>query len=149
MHPGACNVQEALPCYDTMHRRMQQCVDSEGADLSSFLHFLYAALTSRILRSSSKGNVQEAWSEELRTLAFLSGILVAFAMDALLQLNFSTADISRVVMCGYAITLAITVCCFRVYILGDSGFTYQAFRNSQLPNRVQSLSDGTCSSASI
>ena len=30
-------------------------------------------------------------------------------MDALLQLNFDTADVPRVTMCGYAVTLAITV----------------------------------------
>ena len=53
--------------------------------------------------------LQDAWSEQLRTLAFLSGILVAFAMDALLQLSFDTADVPRVTMCGYAVTLAITV----------------------------------------
>ena len=34
---------------------------------------------------------------------------MAFAMDALLQLSFNTADVPRVTMCGYAITLAITV----------------------------------------
>ena len=42
-------------------------------------------------------------------MAFLAGILVAFAMDALLQLNFSAPDYSPVVTCGYAITVAITV----------------------------------------
>ena len=43
-------------------------------------------------------------------MAFLSGILVAFAMDALLQLSFYAPAYSKLVTCGYAVTVAFTVC---------------------------------------
>ena len=55
-------------------------------------------------------SVQGDRAEELRSLAFLSGILGAFAMDALLQLDFDVRRFSHVTTCGYGLTLGITVC---------------------------------------
>lgn len=48
-------------------------------------------------------------AEELRSLAFLAGIMGAFTMDALLQLDFSAPQFPRVVTCGYGLTLGISV----------------------------------------
>ena len=52
---------------------------------------------------------QEERAEQLRSLAFLAGIILSFSMAALYQLTFAVTDFAQVYTMGYALTIGLTV----------------------------------------
>jgi hypothetical protein len=61
---------------------------------------------------------QEERSEQLRSFAFLSGIMAGFGMAALLQLTFDPDTVNRALQIGFAITVALTVCIWLCFASG-------------------------------